>query len=352
MPDTTAASPPLTPRFERVLALDGPWFGRPKPTRDELEAIHGLIAQGVPVAKRYDLARAMAIAADNSPTPETAALIVRILNDERADLALRRQAATLLGEIPVRASAKALSEALSNSSPMFEAALLAALAKVGDDEAARAIAARPPTVSKRLARLREFARAMILYRDGRQADERADKALLPIGQDVTISREPAAEVSKIMAGLRGSTFGVRIEPALGYAFQCGSTRQVVLLSADLPAGPGLLAALSQRRRIAGIVAMQDERGSATYVVHRIVVTRPERDGIAVAVLSTGGEVELRGMLVPRDKGATLSLRSHAAGRRPIEVEGVVSDEGLVLRARVFLDDAAAKRSGDVDPAAA
>lgn len=351
MPDLSAASTPLTPRFERVLALDGPWFGRPKPTRDELEAIHGLIAQGVPAAKRYNLARAMAIAADNSPTPETASLIVRILNDERADLALRLQAASLLGEIPVRTSSKALAEALVGSSPMFEAALLGALAKVGEVEAAKAIAARPPTVSKRLARLRDFARAMILYRDGREADERADNALLPIGQEVAIRHEPAAEVTKVMAGLRGSTFGVRINPAIGYAFHCGSARHVVLLSADLPAG-GLLAALSERRRIAGIVAMQDERGSATYVVHRVIVTRPECDGIAVAVLTTGGEVELRGKLMPQDKGATLSLRSHAAGRRPTEVEGVVSDEGLVLRARVFADEASAKRSGDVDPAAA
>jgi len=352
MPDHIAGSTPLTPRFERVLALDGPWFGRPKPTRDELEAIHGLIAQGVSAAERYNLARAMAIAADNSPTPETASLIARILVDERADLALRRQAASLLGEIPVRISGKALAEALVGSSPVFEAALLGALAKVGEGEAAKAIAARPPTASKRLARLREFARAMILYRDGREADERADNALLPIGQDVAVRHEPAAEVTKVVAGLRGSTFGVRIDPTLGYAFQCGSARHVVLLSADLPASRGLLSALSERRRIAGIVAMQDERGSATYVVHRVIVTRPERDGIAVAVLSTGGEVELRGKLVPQDKGATLSLRSHAAGRRPTEVEGVVSDQGLVLRARVFLDEASAKRSGDIDPAAA
>src|SRR5688500_17757241 len=115
MTDHTDPSPPLTPRFERVLALDGPWFGRPKPSREELEAIRGLIAQGAPAAKGYNLARAMAIAADNSPTPETAALIAGILNDERADLALRRQAAAVLGEIPVRASGKALAESLAGS---------------------------------------------------------------------------------------------------------------------------------------------------------------------------------------------------------------------------------------------
>lgn len=349
MPDKPVAPRPLTPRFVRVLALDGPWFGRPRPNAKELEGIRYVLAEGALAAKRLNLARAMAIAADNAPTAETAALIAKILKDPGADLALRRQAAALLGDIPVRASGKALVEALPGSSPMFEATLLAALAKVGEADAAQAVAARPKAASKRLARLRDFARALILYRSGGPVDERADNALLPIGQEVAITHPTVAEVSAVIERLRGSTFGLRLNPALGYAFDCGGARHLVLLSSDLQPGK-LLAALLEKRRIAGMVVMQDERGSTTYLARRLIVTRPERGGIAVSVVSPTGEVELRGMLLPQDKGYALSLRNHAV-RRPTEVDGFVGEDGLVLRVRVFADATSPKQSGDVDPAA-
>lgn len=343
--------PPLSPRFQRVLALDGPTFGRPRPAADELQAIRGVLAEGPAAAKRLNLARAMAIATDNAPDAETARLLARILKDGQADAALHRQAAALLGDIALRSAAKALAESLPGSSPGLEATLLKSLAKCGDLDAARAIAARPATPSTRLARLRDFARATIAYRIGAELDERAERALLPIGEEIALVRESPQTLAAAIRGWRGSTYGLRLGTEFGFGFQCGNARHLILLSADFRRGK-LLATLSEKRRIAGIVAMQDERGSATYLARRLIVTRPAPEGIDIAVIGTDGELDLLGALRPEGKRYSLSLRSQGAARPPVVVDGIVDDEALLLKLRAFIGGASVKRSGEVDPAAA
>lgn len=347
---TKPAPPPLSPRFQRVLALDGPTFGRPRPAADELRAIRGLLAEGPAAASRLNLARAMAIATDNAPDAETARLLARILKDGQADAALRRQAAALLGDIALRGSAKALAEALQGSSPALEATLLKSLAKCGDLDAARAIAARPATPSKRLARLRDFARATIAYRIGVDPDERAERALLPQGESIALVRETPDALAATLRGWRGSTYGVRLGTQWGFSLHCGGLRHALLLAADLEPGK-LLGALGARRRIAGIIAMQDEAGSATYVARRLVVTRPARAGIDVAVVGTDGEIDLLGMLRVSGRSAALSLQSHGPARPPIAVEGIVDDTGARLELRTYGGAVGIKRGGEVDPAA-
>jgi hypothetical protein len=348
---TKPTPPPLSPRFQRVLALDGPTFGRPRPAPDELQAIRGVLAEGPAAAQRLNLARAMAIATDNAPDAETARLLARILKDGQADAALRRQAAALLGDIPLRSAAKALTESLPASSPGLEATLLKALARCGDVDAARAIAARPATPSARLARLRDYARSVIAYRTGSEIDDRAERALLPPGETVEMARETPDSLAAAIRGWRGSTYGVRLGTEIGFGLQCGSARHLVMLAADLGRGQ-LLQALGRKRRIAGLVAMQDERGSATYLARRLIVTRPGSAGIDVAVVGTDGELDLLGVLRTAGNVGTLSLRSHGSARPPIAVDGTVEGGRLRLELRTFRGGAVLKRSGEVDPAAA
>ena len=348
---TKPAPPPLTPRFQRLLALDRVPFGWPQPTAEELEGIRGVLAEGVPATKRVNLARAIAIAADKAPNAETARLIGKILKDPGADPSLRRQAAAALGDIPVRGASKALTEALADSPAGLEATLLKSLARTGDAEAARVIAARSPTRSVQIARLRDFARAAILYRLGGPVDERLERALMPVGVQVVVSHEPAAEVEAALRRFRGSSFGLRFNAELGYAFQCGNARHLVLLSSELQRGK-LLTALTAKHRIAGIVAMQDERGAAaSYLARRLIVTRPERDGIGVSVVSPAGEVDLLGSLRPEGEGYTLALRTHGAARPPIAVDGFVGEDGIALEVRAFVGEASRKLGGEVDPGA-
>jgi hypothetical protein len=356
----TPVPPPLTPRFQRLLALASPPFGRPKPTATELEAIRGVLAEGPTAATRLNLGQAMCIAADNAPDDETASLIAKILNDANADASLRRQAAAALGDIPRRSASKALIDALAGSSAGLEATLLKSLAQVGDAEAERIIARREPTVSVRLVRLRDFARAAILLRLGAPVDERAEQAILPTavaraapaGVELAVTDEPPAEIEATIRRFRGSTYGLRFNPQLGYAFECGNARHLVLLSSELQRG-SLLASLGAKRRIAGLVAIQDETGEqSSYLARRLIVTRPTGDGIDVSIVGPGGEVDLVGNLRPRGTGYVLTLRTYDEARRPTAVDGVVSEDGLVLNLRTLTGGPSGKRHGEIDPSAA
>ena len=355
---TQPTPPPLTPRVQRLLALDGPTFGRPKPTPEEVQAIRGVLAEGPVAARRLNLARAMYITADNAPDAETARLIGRILNNPDASAALRHQAADVLGDIPLDVAGTALTTALASSTPGLEATLLKSLAKNGNAEAVRIIAARPPTASARLNRLRDFARAVILYRIGAPIDEKTERAIMPrraevtppAGVDLPVAHEPPAAVEEAIKRFRGSTYGLRFDPALGHSFRCANVRHLVLLSATLRRGT-LIASLAAARRIAGVVAIQDEKdASASYLTRRLIVTSPARDAIDVAVISPEGEVDLRGTLRPAAPGYVLTLRTY--GARPLAaVDGVVREDGLVLNVRAVLSGAS-KAGGGVDPAAA
>ncbi len=341
----------LPPRLQRVLAHDGPMFGRPRLTSDELVAVRALLTKGVSAGQRWHLARAMSIAADRAPDADTAALLGRFLRDATAPLPLRRRAAALLGDLPLRAASKVLLETLHDPAAGLEMTVLQALAKNGDADAASVIDAlvvQRPTQSARLAEQRERTRALVLYRAGR-ADARADRALMPPGRLVAFDALNTADAAQALAGLRGSTFGVRADPSRALAFHCG-LRHMLLLAAELPRKE-LMAHLLRRPAIVGVILMPDERGSATYVTRRIVVTRPQGQTVAVAVLSTDGVAELIGTLRPTGAGAHLVLRGALAARPATEVEGDIDAEGnLRLTARV-LSERAAKLHGEVDPAA-
>jgi hypothetical protein len=97
--------------------------------------------------------------------------------------------------------------------------------------------------------------------------------------------------------------------------------------------------------------MQDERGSPDYLARRLIVARPAGAAIDLSVLSPSGEVDMTGSLRHGDHGMVLSLRSHGA-RRPVQVEGTVTDDGITLEATAYSDGAWNKRMGDTDPAAA
>lgn len=340
----------LSPRMQKVLAQDGPHFGRPRPDAQELRGLQRLLAEGAPAARQWHLARAMSIVADNAPTPETAALLGAILQDGAAEVSLRRRAAALLGDMPGRTTSRLLVGALTAGPATLESTLLGALAKAGDEQAAQAIAARPRTVSAALQRRRDVARALILVRTGSMVDTSADRALMPIGRPLAIRQLAAEEAAVAIRGYRGSSFGVQLQAQQAWGFDCGGLRHLVLLSGDVPLGQ-LARALGERHRIVGVVAMQSERGATSYTTRRLIVARPGLDGIDISVLDSAGEVELVGSLKPQGDGHALLLRSHARSRNSVEVEGHLGPRGLELSARLFSGGSSVKATGQVDPAA-
>lgn len=342
--------PPLTSRMQRVLALDGPFYGRPRPTPEEMEGVLGVLAEGARAAGRLHVGRAIQIAADNAPDSRTARLIARVLKDGKAQLGLRLQAAASLGDIPVRTAAKALAEMLTQSDAALEPALLQSLAKVGDVDAAAIIVARPAPRSRRLAQLRAYARAAILVRAGKTLDSAAAEAVLPTGVAIDVHPESRTAVEAALARFRGSRYDVQLTSELGWRLRCGGDDHLLLLAAQMARGRRM-AWLAGGARIAGLLAMRDDQHGDVWSVRRLVMTRPVDGGFQVSVLRPDGEVELLGSLTPSGEGNhRLALRSTGRAPVPLAIDGTVSEETIRFQLRQFATQRAAKLVGEVDPA--
>lgn len=336
-----AIDPPLSERMEKVLAPDGPPFGLPRATREELSAIRALLRGGERRSGRYAIGRAMRVVAHGDPSDATAKLLGDVAADRELDPAVRRQAAALLGDILGEASTAALLPLLGRGGRAMESVVLRSLAKVGGDDAARAIAALPETDSPALARMRAAARAAILYRGGEAIDEPTEKKVMPRGAPLPIHRQSREVIARIAAAVTGSAYGIAINREIGFTFRCGGPEHALLLDEGLRRG-SLVRDLTARPRLAGIIAM-DDRSTGRFVPRRIVLTRPDGEIVRVSVLRPSGEVALFGTLEPAEGGLALKLRDHGGERVPTQVEGLVTDGDIALRGRIFAETAAPKQ---------
>lgn len=348
MANIPSPAPPLTSRIERVLAFDGPPFGRVRPTPTELHSLLDLLAQGPAAGQRLNLARAVQIVADVAPDERTARLVARLLRDPASPLALRLHAAAALGELPLRSAAQALAESLDDAPSGLEPTLLKALAQVGDAEGERAIARRPATAAPRLSRLRAYARAAIRLRAGTPLDGPARQAVLPAG--VRLALRPAApdQVKAVLARYRGARWGLEPSPDLAWQLRCGGADHLLMLAAAL--APGRRREwLRSAPRIAGLLAMDDAQHHEGWRTRRIIATEPQGEEIRVSVLRPDGDVELLGRLRPQGEGFALELQSLSHSAAPMRVEGLVSEDAVRLQVHEYTR--AARLRGDVDPAA-
>ena len=332
----------LSRRMREELARDrGSLVGAPPATRKEAEAIRSLLAGKERRTAEISLDRAMRTIVRAEPIDATAEALAAVAGDSELASGIRREAVALLGEVPARAAARALARLLRAGDPDMEFTIVEALAKVGDAAAEKTLASLPKTDWAPLARARAFARTAILYRLGGKGADQAERAVLPRGAPLPIRRLSPTAAAKKAGTLRGATWGVRVQPELGFSFRCGA-EHVLLLDEGLRQGQ-LVRDLLSRPRLAGLIAM-DDRASGTFVTRRLILTRPEGKTVRVSVVRPSGEVALLGQLQPAGKGLALRLRDHGGERLPIEVEGLVTEEDVTLRGRIFAETAAPKRA--------
>lgn len=342
MPDHPAKAPPLSPRMRKVLDPARTVFRHPKASAKEVNAIRAILSGRDRAKADVALGRAIRVAVDADPSEATAAAVAKVLADSKVDAAVRLQAAALLGLVPARASVRALLAMLGREDSAMDYAVLDALAKIGDARAAQAIAALR-TDSPALARIRDFVRTAILYRSGGEVERKAERSVMPRGTPLPIRREPPEAVAETIEALRGSSYGASLRRTLGFSFSCQGNRHLVLLDEGIAPGR-FLRDLRARPRIAGIVAMHD-RAVGRFITRRIILTRPDGDGVAVSIVRPSGEVALLGSLRPGAKGMALTLSDHGGERVPMWIEGIVTDDDIVLRGRLFAESAPPKRRG-------
>lgn len=335
--------PKLSPRVASILDIGGPPFGRPKLKGKELEEVRAVVRAAPELAGRLNVSHALFVLYDNDPSEESATSIGLVLADRQQDSALRRQAASVLGEAPTQAGAAALVDALAEVDTALEFTILASLVKVGERAAADAIARRPATTNARLAGMRRFACAAIAVREDQVPDSETEAALFPTGRAIELAPVPARRLKTLVKGLRGALFGIKPGTSFGFEVECAGTRHAILFDKALVPGK-LIGQVMERRRAAGLVVME-EQGTLTWTARYAVFLKPHGDGAEVSVVRPNGGIALVGRLTREGEGFALRLRDLGGGGLPLEVEGTLTDQALRLRARTFDDSPAAQSPG-------
>ena len=280
------------------------------------------------------LKRAWGALVRSDPSPETGRLLGRALADRDRPPRDRLAAAVYLGLLPPAAAEAPLLAALPSASGPLRIEILKSLGQVGT---ARALAqldrikADDKDVAKRpLA----FARLAIALREGK-----ADRGVGRMGDALGIAwRQTTAraldprQVRQVQAAFRGPAYGVALDPDMGWRFDCGRRRHVVLLNRALKRG-SLVGDLARTGMIAGLVVAQGEKGLKHFTLRWLLLTNPARDGIHVALVRPSGEPAFAGRAVAEGSTLAFTLRDTGRERTPVEISGKVTarDIGWTLR---------------------
>lgn len=339
-------APALSKRLRAALAIDGPHFGRPRPKPRELIAIKNALKSRSKNQPEISLGKLMRVAVDADPSSDTAKLVSNVLADSKLDNGVRRQAATLLGDLPFIPARNALHKQLSSREAHFEPTLLKALAKIGDSKTIMAIKKLPKTNSDVLRKMRNSVATVIAYRIGEKPTRTREHALIPRSTPLLIESEKPAKVKTVVDKLRGSNYGLKLKRDFGLCFNCGDTKHVLLVNDDLKRGQ-FAENLLAKRRIVGVIAMEEE-DSNDFVTRYLVFVKPTRQQAVISVINTSGEVVMMGKFRRTSSGLELEMRDHTNARVPTNVTGLITDSEVHIQGELFPESSREKNAGEVD----
>ncbi len=338
--------PALSRRLNAALAVDGPHFGQPRPTSKELIAITAALKDRVKNQPKISLGKVMRTAITAEPSTDTAKLISKVLADAKLDNAVRRQAATLLGDLPFAPARNALLKQLASQEPNFEPTVLKALAKIGDSKTISAIHELPKTSSSKVRKLRDSVATLIAYRIGEQPSRTREYAVMPRSIPLKFEQEKTKKVKTVIEKLRGSNYGLKLTQEFGISFDCAGTKHVLLVNDDLKLGH-FAEELFATRRVVGLIAME-EKDSRDFVTRYLILIKPTRNLAAISVTNTSGEIVMTGKLRRIKSGIELELRDHANTGVPANITGLITDSEVQLHGELFVESSRAKDTGEVD----
>lgn len=206
-------------------------------------------------------------------------VLQQILADRQAPAELRGTAALALGRTVDPDSIGTLVEALDGGDPPVIRRVAEVLGRIGD---ARALAALQRLERGRDAatdRAVRFARTLIAYRLGVDAERLASPAshaMLPLGgaPSASLVFEPlaAAALRKAMPRIREILPAVPVSAKAGLTFQCGG-EHLALVVADADGNERLSDRLRRRQAVAAVLLKASACGDDWYV-HELVLSHP------------------------------------------------------------------------------
>jgi hypothetical protein len=140
------------------------------------------------------------------------------------------------------------------------------------------------------------------------------------------------ELRETVASL-GRSFGVRPNRDVGFGYDCGATRHVLLLNERLKPG-GFIKELRARNMIAALLVAR--AGPLRYFAVRwLLLTSPGKEDVRMVLVRPNGDPAFEGYARPRARGLDFALRDTGLERTPAEIGGRVAQDDVTWTMRVW-----------------
>jgi hypothetical protein len=333
---TTPGEPPMSPALRRAIAADtiGCFVDLAVLGEADVAVLKRILERPEVEGVEISLKRALGALARSDPSSETAKLLARVLGDTKHPLRERAIAAAFLALLPPEAAEDPLLAALPEAAGLLRLEIIKSLGEVGTEKALaalRRIPTDPHDLAARQIAVAKLAIAFRTERDGTGPDD-LDRTLDIRWETLEAKRLAPKEVRSTVAAL-GPTFGVRPNPEIGFGYDCGAARHVLLLNERVKPGE-FVKAIRARNMIAGLLVAQAER-LRYFAVRWLLLTSPGRDGVRMVLARPNGEPAFEGRARPKARGLDFTLRDTGLERTPTEIEGRITPDDVTWTMRIW-----------------
>jgi HEAT repeats len=277
---------------------------------------------------------------------ETGEILSRIVSDTQETVRVRAAAALNLSMIPSEVSEKALLRNITSADETVQLEVIKALGRIGSTEALARLKALPEPDNDLIKQQLSLAKLAIAFRSGSDAaDHQAIKSIFGIRWIThTAKIVEGRQVRENIDAIWGSTYGITLNPSIGFEMSCGRTKHFLFLN-DVVKRGAFLNGVKSRNMIAGLVALQEEH-IEYFTIRYLLLTSPSNRGLELVIARTNGEAVYAGEASPDGATLRLTMRDVGLERTPTEIEGLLSNEDIQLSLRVWGGQARRKKQGE------
>lgn len=289
-----------------------------------------------------DKKRAVNALTRSERSEEVGQILSAVLSTEQEDTKIRTVAAHNLGLLPPEIAEKPLLRNIATGDEMIRDEIVSSLARVGTAEALERLEALPLPPNEARQRQLVLAKAAIGIRTGLKPPD-LGRVLGVRWSDHRLKPMEPERVRQELTLLWDSTFGISLNPASGFEVDCGNSKNLLFLNAEIKAGD-FIASARAKPLIAGIVALRED-DTPHSTVRYVVLTNPAESGIEIVVTRKNGQVAFAGQARFENEALRISLRDVGQERTPTAVEGIVASDRIDLNLRVWRGATKSKRPG-------
>jgi hypothetical protein len=296
-----------------------------------------------------DRKRAINALTRSEKSVEAGKILSDIVSDTTETVRVRIAAALNLSMMPPEQSENALLQNLRSADEVVQVEVIKALGRIGTAEALDRLKALPNPDNDYVRKQLSFAKLAIAFRSrSPQRDDLDVNSILNIRWTTQAANiVEGRQVRENINAIWGSTYGITLNPEIGFEVSCGSTKHFLFLN-DVVKRGNFLDGIRSRKMIAGLLALQEEE-IPYLTIGYLLLTSPSNNGLEAIVARTNGEAVYAGEANPDRAGLRLTMRDVGLERTPTEIEALVSNEDIRLNLRVWGGRVSQKKHGELIP---